>query len=199
MKKKVLKKLIVFMTVCFLVLTPTLSSAGGGNGNGEEDIIDPVLILVTTVFVIWTSMLITGIMAHSNLGLVSYTHAVVSPLSIVPFLIALSILSKSPLTASIVLYSIFSMAVMIAILTRFSHGTVALAPALGLLGLSLFTIASLSNSPSALLIAGILTVNFSLILARAMGISPVTSPILTSGQAKGLVNKVTTPGHEIGK
>ena len=195
MKKMVLKKSIVFITVCFLVLTPTLSFSGGGNGG--EDIIDPGLILVTTVFVIWTSILISGIMAHSNLGLLSYAQTV-GPLSIVPLLIALSVLSENPLIASIVLSFILSMAIMLTIMAQFPYGTVVLAPALGLLGLSPFTITSLSNSPSALLIAGIISNNFSLIFTKALGIPPSPSTILSSGQKKELVNKVITPGHELG-
>ena len=200
MDKYKFKEIIVLTLVCALIFTPTLSSArvgdGGARGPGHYD---PMQILIATVFIVWTAVLISALLAHADLNAKRFVLSVLTPLSIIPPLIALSMLAKRPLIASTVLTTLFSMAIIVTLMTRFSYGTVALSPSIGLFGLAPFTMTSLSKSPSALLMASILTVNFSLILARAMGRPPVFHPFLIAGQERGLVNLVITPTFPISR
>ena len=73
MEKKIKKKIIIFFTVLCLLCTPVAGFAhggggGGGGGGGSIKIaVNTVVVLTTIVFVLWTTIFMSGLLRHSAL------------------------------------------------------------------------------------------------------------------------------------
>jgi len=93
MKKQVSKRIIVFLVVLSLILSPVAGFSdmgGGGSGSGgfggDSNRAVNTAVVLTVVFTIWTLVLISAIFNHSNLGTKKFSHVSRNKVSLVPLM-----------------------------------------------------------------------------------------------------------------